>query len=83
MKSLTEKQILQYAIKGLTADIDELEKTVNKGKQYLLQYEKGEQPKTPKSPDEIKAIIAEKQVEIEKLSEIKFDLKWKIEVTEG
>jgi len=73
---LTQKQILEYAIVGVTKEIDDLEKTVNKGKQFLLQYEKNENPKTPKTPQEIKTIIQEKKAEIEKLANLKNEMKW-------
>lgn len=77
---LTEKQLLQYAIKGIKADIDSLEKTIRQGQKYLTEYENGKQPKTKKLPQEIKSIIAEKQAEIEKLDKIRFDLAWKVDV---
>ena len=75
---LTENQILEFALKGIDADIDELEKTINQGKRLLLEYERGQKPTTPKTPQEIKDIIQEKKTEIEKLSKIKSDLQWKM-----
>ena len=77
---MKDKAIIQWAIKGLAAEIDNLEKTVNQGKQFLLQYEQGQKPKTPKTPFEIKAIIQEKKAEIEKLHKMKSDLQWQIEL---
>lgn len=71
---LEQKQVLEYAIKGINAQIDELEKTINQGKQFLKQYENGEKPKTPKAPHEIKKIIQEKKDEIEKLAKDKNEL---------
>lgn len=76
-------ELMKWAVKGLSAEIDELEKTVSQGKRYLLDYEKGGQPKTPKTPDEIRQIIQEKQAEIEKLDKMKFDLKWELDVERG
>ena len=76
-------ELMKWAVKGLSAEIDELEKTVNQGKRYLLEYEKGGTPKTPKTPDEIRQIIQEKQAEIEKLDKMKFDLKWELDVERG
>lgn len=73
---LEQKQILEYAIIGVSKEIDDLEKAVNRGKQFLLQYERGQKPKTPKSPQEIKEIIQKKRVEIEKLADIKNEMKW-------
>lgn len=73
------KDIYEWAIKGLTAEIQELEKTVKQGRRYIEQIERGEKVKTPKTPQEIKAIINEKQAEIEKLEKLKFSLKWEME----
>ena len=71
---LEQKQIIEYAIVGIIAKIDELEKTINQGKRFLLEYEKGEKPKTPKMPHEIKAVIQVKKEEIEKLAQHKNEL---------
>ena len=68
--------MVEFAIQGVTAEIDKLEKTVNQGKQFLAQYENGQQPKTQKTPQEIKTIIQEKKAEIEKLLKIKNNYKW-------
>lgn len=76
-------ELMKWAVKGLSAEIDELEKAVNRGKQYLSEYEKGGQPKTTKTPDEIREIIREKRAEIEKLDKMKFDLKWELDVERG
>lgn len=75
---LNQKQILEYAVKGLRSEIDKLEKDINIGKKYLSEYEKGGKPKTPKTPDEIKAIIQSKKAEIKKLDKERFDLEWKM-----
>lgn len=75
---MLDKKLLDYAIKGVAAEIDTLEKDINRGKQYLLQYERGEKPKTSKSEYEIHDIIKEKKAEIEKLAAYKDDLKWKL-----
>lgn len=77
---MDNKELTKWAIKGLTAEIDEIEKSVNRGKQFLLQYERGQQPKTPKTPDEIKQIIRDKKAEIEKLDKMRFDLDWELAV---
>lgn len=76
--TMKQTELIEWAIKGLMAEIDGIEKAVNQGKQYLLQYEKGQQPKTPKTPDEIRQIIQEKQTEIERLYKMKQDLVWEI-----
>lgn len=75
---MTDKKVLEYAIKGIVKEIDDLEKTINQGKQYLKQYENGEKPKTPKTPFEIEKIIQEKKEKIEELVKFKDDLKWQL-----
>ena len=54
---MEEKSLIEWAIKGIHAEIDQLEKDINTGRQLLRQYERGEKPKTSKSPDEIREII--------------------------
>ena len=75
---MKDKQIYEWAIKGIKAEIDKLEKDVATGKRYLLEYEKGGKPKTPKTPQEIKEIIQHKKEEIEKLDKERFNLEWAI-----
>lgn len=71
-------KILEYAIKGINAEIDELEKTIRQGKQFLQQIANGEKPKTNKSEYEINVIIRKKKEEIEKLAKDKDDIKWQL-----
>lgn len=80
---MKQDELLKWAVKGIMAEIDGIEKTVNQGKQLLLQYERGQKPKTTKTPDEIREIIQEKKAEIERLDKMRFDLTWEIEVERG
>lgn len=73
---MLDKKILEYAIAGLNAEIDQLEKSINQGKQYLKQIENGEKPKTDKSSYEINVIIRKKKEEIENLEKEKSEIKW-------
>lgn len=75
---LTEKQTLEFAVKGIYAEIDEIEKQIIQGKKFLQQYENGEKPKTPKTADEITEIIKKKKEEIEELNKKRFYLEWKM-----
>lgn len=77
---MTEKEILQYAIKGITAEIEELEKSVRKGYELVKQIEQGQKVKTPKTKQEILEICHAKKAEIEKLDKERFDLRWKVDV---
>lgn len=75
---MLDKKIIEYAIKGVNAEIDEKEKTIHQGEKFLKQYENGEKPKTPKTPQEITVIIRKKKEEIEKLVKFQNDLKWQL-----
>lgn len=75
---MTDYEIYEYAVKGLYADIDKLEKDINRGKRLLLEYERGQKPTTSKTPQEIKEIIREKKAEIEVLDKKRFELTWKM-----
>ena len=75
---MKDYEIYKWAVKGLRAEIDKLEKDVNTGKQFLAEYEKGGKPKTPKSPQEIQEIIQKKKAEIEELDKKRFNLEWEI-----
>ena len=77
---MKRNELTEWAVKGIAAEIDGLEKTVNEGKRLLLQYERGEQPKTKKTPAEIRDIISDKRAEIERLAKMRFDLTWELEV---
>jgi chromosome segregation ATPase len=77
---MNEKDLYKWAIVGLRAEIDKLEKDINRGKRLLSEYERGQQPKTTKSAQEIKEVIAEKRAEIERLDKERFNLSWKLEV---
>ena len=79
---MKQKDLIAWAVKGIGAEIDGIEKAVNQGKRYLLEYEQGKQPKTPKTPDEIRQIIGEKKAEIERLYKMKQDLTWEIAMKE-
>lgn len=77
---MKRKELLTWAIKGLSAEIDELDKSVQKGKKYLEEHRKGGQPKTPMTPEEIKKVISEKKKQIELLDKKRFDLSWERDV---
>ena len=77
---LSQKQILQYAVKGLTAEIEKLEKTVREGNSLIQKIDNGEKVKTPKTRYEIAEIVREKKAEIEKLDKERFALSWQIDV---
>ena len=74
---MEEKSLIEWAIKGIHAEIDRLEKDINTGRRLLLQYERGEKPKTSKTPDEIRDIIAKLKAETEELNRQRVYLVWR------
>ncbi len=77
---MTDKKILQYAIKGIAAEIEQLEKDIKQGYKYIEQIDKGQKVKTPKTKQEILEIIAEKDAEMKKLEKEKFNISWQVDV---
>lgn len=75
---LEQKQILEYAVKGINKDIEELDKAARKGGQMIDSYYKGETLKTKLPIYEIENIYREKKAEIEKLEQMKNELKWQL-----
>lgn len=75
---LNYKSILEYAVKGLTAEIEELEKTVRQGYALVKQIDNGEKVKTPKTKYEILEICREKNAKIERLDKERFELRWEL-----
>lgn len=75
---MRKEELINYAMKGILADIRDLEKQVEKGKQYLRMIEnRGEVP-TKLSINEIQAVITQKREEIERLDRMRFDLQWEL-----
>ena len=77
---MERKELLTWAIRGLSEEIYELESSIQKGKKYLEEYQQGKQPKTKKTPEEIKKIIQEKKKQIETLDKKRFNLSWERDV---
>ena len=77
---LSQKQILEFAVKGITAEIEKLEKTVREGNALIQKIDNGEQVKAKASRYEIVEIIREKKAEIEKLDKERFALSWQVDV---
>lgn len=74
---LDQIKLIDYAIKGINADVDKLERSIEKGRKLLKDIEKGIASDSKKSPDEIRQIIAAKKAEIESLVKYENEIKWK------
>lgn len=75
---MEHKEILQWAVRGLVAEIDSIEKDISLGRRFLKEYEDGLTPKTPKSPSEIREIISQKKDKIEELNKMRIELEFDI-----
>lgn len=75
---LNQIDILDFAIKGVNADIEKLEQSIKKGRKLLKDYENGVTFKTKKTPYEIQEVIQKKKAEIEDLVQVENELKWKL-----
>lgn len=80
---LNNKQIIEYAMKGITSEIEELEKTVKQGYKYVEKIDKGEKVTTTKTKFEILDICREANAKIKKLEKEHFELKWQLCVDEN
>ena len=78
IKLLNQKQIYEYALKGLAAEIEKIDKDIKQGYEFIKQIDKGEKVKTPKTRQEILNIVNEKTAEMEKLEKELFSIKWQI-----
>ncbi len=75
---MEHKEILQWAVRGLMAEIDSIEKDISLGRRFLKEYEDGLTPKTPKTPFEIREIISQKKDKIEELNKMRIELEFDI-----
>lgn len=73
---LSQKEIYDYALKGISAEIERLERDIRQGYRYIEQIDKGEKVTTPKTKLEIIEICRKKKAEIERLDKEKSDIKW-------
>lgn len=80
---MRKQELINYAIKGVMAEIRELEKDVRKGYKFLEDMNNGVPVKTPLNQYEIKEVIAKKKAEIEELDKKRNDLKWELAMIES
>ena len=73
---LNQIVLMEYAVKGINADIDKLERSIRRGHQLLKDIESGIAHPTSKQPDEIRKVIFEKKAEIEHLKRLESDIEW-------
>ena len=72
------EELMEFACKGIEAEVREKEKTVLKGKRLIHQIELGEEVKTKKTISEIKKIVRDREREIEELWKKRDNYKWEL-----
>ncbi len=73
---MDKKMLIEYARKGLMAEIREHEATITKGRSYLNAIDKGERVNTPLTRSEIEAVIETAKAKIEALSHEELELRY-------
>ena len=73
---MDKKLLIEYARKGLMAEIREHEATIVKGRSYLNAIDKGERVNTPLTRSEIEAVIEKAIAKIEALSREELELRY-------
>ena len=59
---MKKEELIKFAVRGIDAEIDEREKIINQGNQYLLQILRGQKVKIQLDPQEIRKIIKTKKL---------------------
>lgn len=78
-ETITETEIKEYAILGLTAKIKDAEKSIKKGQMILNDRANGiKKDKSPLSDEGIEKVIQEKKIEILKLSDKRNQIEWEL-----
>lgn len=76
-REVTQKVLMEYAIKGLDSDIEKLDKKIKKGKEYIKGRLEGNKiDKSPLSIEGLKSQVYELEVEKATLESMKGDIKW-------
>jgi hypothetical protein len=73
---MDSKQLIEYARKGIVAEIRKHEKKVLRGRAYLKAIDNGERVNTPLSRSQIEAVIARAKAEIKRLSDEEMELRY-------
>lgn len=78
---MERRQLIEYARKGIVAEIRKHEKKVLRGRAYLKAMDSGEQVKTPLSRSQIEGVIARAKAEIKRLSDEEMELRYSEEIS--
>ena len=79
-REIIERNLLEYAIKGLNKDIEDLDTKIRKGKKYIEARLKGEKiDKSPLSLEELRQKVEELEKEMAALEIMKDERKWDLQ----
>ena len=73
---MLDKEIIEYAIKGLSSEIDKSQLTVYRANNYICSLEEGKRVKTPKTIDELKELQNKHNKIIHDLFNKREELEW-------
>ena len=73
---MLDKEIIEYAIKGLSSEIEKSQLTVARANNYICSLEEGKSVKTPKTIDELKELQNKHNKIIHDLFIKKEELEW-------
>lgn len=80
IEEMTTKEILQYAVKGLVAEIKEKDLAITEYNNYITARENGKrEDKNPLSTEGLKMKVEELRIEKAKLKHKHDDIKWELE----
>lgn len=77
---MDEREITEWAVRGLTAEIERLDAKVRKGRELVRRIDAGEPARAGSSRESILATISESREEMERLDKDRSDLRWKLDV---
>ena len=75
---MNKSDLVKWAIRGLRAEMNDCEKAMQKGYEYIRRMENGDHVPTDKSLSEIMVIIKMYHDQIEQLSMEIYNLKWEL-----
>lgn len=77
---MDERELMKWAVKGLSAEIERLDGKIRKGREYVRRIDAGEPVKTSASRESIISTIRESSEEMERLDKERSELRWKLDV---
>lgn len=83
LEGINVEELINFACKGIRAEIEKEERTIRQGCNYIMKIEAGEKVKTKLTIHEIREVIREAQERIEELDKKRFDYVWELALMGG